>query len=75
MQTQLTITRLTRDTALALIFSTAIDPNMCKMMLVTMPSITMAAHKLNPIRRKETVNTAAMGCVCGEAERGRGVCR
>ena len=55
------MTRLTRDTALALILRTAIDPSMWRMILVTIMMITTAAHRLRPIMRKDTKNTATEG--------------
>ena len=54
----LTMTRLTRETALALIPSIAIDPSMCTMILATIPNIMAAAQMLKPISKKETTNTA-----------------
>ena len=54
----LTMTRFTRETALALILSIAIDPSMCTMILATIPNIMAAAQMLKPISKKETMNTA-----------------
>ena len=62
------MTRLTRETALALMPMNHIEPNMCRMMLVTMARMTTAAQTLNPVRSVETTNTATER---EEGERGR----
>ena len=67
------MTRLTRDTALALILRTAIDPSMWRMILATIVMIITAAHRLRPIRKKDTRNTATEGDKReGGRESGRG---
>ena len=62
------MTRLTRDTALALTLRTAIDPSMWRMILATIVMIITAAHRLRPIMRKDTKNTATEG---GRREEGK----
>ncbi len=57
------ITRLTREIALAWILKRAMQPSMWTRMEPTVPITTSAAQALNPMRRKETKNTAAV-CVC-----------
>lgn len=59
--TSLTMTRLTRETALALMLSTAMDPSMCKMMLPTVARTITAAQMFRPKRRRDTTNTAPVG--------------
>ncbi len=57
-ETSLTMTRLTREMALALIPAMAIQPNMCTMIITTDSMMMNAAHKLRPMVRKVTRNTA-----------------
>ena len=56
--TPLTMTRLTRETALAWIPSTPMEPSMCAMILLTVSKTIMAAQRLRPRRRMLTINTA-----------------
>ena len=53
------MTRLTRDTALALIPRRYMQPNMCRMIIQTTSMRTAAAHRLRPNIRRVTKNTAA----------------
>ena len=55
----LTMTRLTRETALALIPSRCIQPNMCRMIIHTTIMRTAAAQMFKPNIRTVTKNTAA----------------
>ena len=64
----LTITRLTRETALALIPNRCIQPNMCRMIIQTTSMSMAAAHKFRPNIRTVTKNTAAKGRI-GEGKK------
>ena len=55
------MTRLTRETALALIPSRCIQPNMCRMIIHTTSMRMAAAHTFKPNIRMVTKNTAARG--------------
>ena len=54
----LTMTRLTRETALALMPSRAITPSMWTMIIATTPITMVAPHRFRPRRAKVTRNTA-----------------
>ena len=57
----LTITRLTRETALALIPARAMQPSMWTMIISTEIMMIKAAQRLRPIVRNVTKNTAPVG--------------
>ena len=60
MAALLTMTRLTRETALALIPSRCIQPNMCRMIIHTTSMRMAAAQMFKPNIRTVTKNTAAI---------------